>query len=252
LASGLTKYNLSGPAWQRPPASAGRPVVLVVGQVENDASLRHGAPGVRTNLGLLQAARQDQPQAWLVYKPHPDVEAGLRARGQGEADVRHFCDEIVTRTGMQQLLPQVDSVQVMTSLAGFEALLRGLPVTVWGCPFYAGWGLTIDRHPQPGARRPLRRAELVAAVLLLYPRYISRRSGGFCTPEQALSELVQWRSAHQAGGQSLLQRWKQALWRRLLAVAARWRERRLGSRSTDPPAGPGAQPPGTQHDWPPP
>ena len=37
----------------------------------------------------------------------------------------------------------------MTSLMGFEALLRGIPVTTLGTPFYAGWGLTTDLGPIP-------------------------------------------------------------------------------------------------------
>jgi len=32
----------------------------------------------------------------------------------------------------------------MTSLSGFEALLRDKKVVTYGSPFYAGWGLTED------------------------------------------------------------------------------------------------------------
>ena len=42
-------------------------------------------------------------------------------------------------------------METMTSLAGFEALLRGKPVTTHGQPFYAGWGLTEDICPVRGA-----------------------------------------------------------------------------------------------------
>lgn len=81
-AEGLTKYNVGTGRWRRP-ARAGR-VILVPGQVETDASLAFGAPGVKTNLGLLRAVREANPEAYLVYKPHPDVVAGLRAKGMGE------------------------------------------------------------------------------------------------------------------------------------------------------------------------
>jgi hypothetical protein len=81
----ITKYNLRAPAWQRP-ATATR-VVLVVGQVESDASIRLGAPGVRRNLELLKAVRRAEPDAYLVYKPHPDVVAGLCRQGEGEGRV---------------------------------------------------------------------------------------------------------------------------------------------------------------------
>ena len=43
-----------------------------------------------------------------------------------------------------QQIREGDRVVCMTSLMGFEALLRGIPVTTFGRPFYAGWGLTRD------------------------------------------------------------------------------------------------------------
>jgi capsular polysaccharide export protein len=85
-------------------------------------------------------------------------------------------------------------VHVLTSLAGFEALLRNKPVVCWGCPFYAGWGLTADREPLPRRQRRLALDELVAGVLLLYPTYVSRVSGHFTTAERALDELQAWRA----------------------------------------------------------
>ena len=64
--------------------------MLVPGQVEDDASIRWGAPGVKTNLELLRAARAAEPDAWIVYKPHPDTEAGTRAGRLDDAEaLRH-------------------------------------------------------------------------------------------------------------------------------------------------------------------
>lgn len=189
LALGLTKYTLPGKKWQRPATS--RHVSLVVGQVESDASLAFGAPGIRTNLGLLQAVRAAHPESYLVYKPHPDVVARLRAVGQGEDEAQAWCDEIVTDTPIDSLLEQVDDVQVITSLAGFEALLRGRPVTCYGLPFYAGWGLTQDKLTCPRRGRALSVDALVAASLMLYPRYFSRT--GVMTPEAAIASLAAWK-----------------------------------------------------------
>ena len=80
----------------------------------------------------------------------------------------------------------------MTSLLGFEALLRGKRVTCVGAPFYAGWGLTRDLGPTP-SRRTARPdlAQLVHAALIAYPRYwdpVSRRP---CPPEVALQRLAE-------------------------------------------------------------
>ena len=48
------------------------------GQVEDDASILLGAGAIRTNRALLEAARSANPKAVILYKPHPDVVAGLR------------------------------------------------------------------------------------------------------------------------------------------------------------------------------
>ncbi len=212
VALGLTKYNVGSQTWQRPRTAA--QVVLVAGQVESDAAVALGSPHTRTNIAMLQAARRMRPQAHLVYKPHPDVVAQLRRAGAQEDDALRHCNEIVVDVPMDALLRQVDEVQVMSSLAGFEALLRGCNVVAHGWPFYAGWGLTHDIHPHPHRRRVLRLDELVAAVLILYPTYVSRRTGHFTTPEQALVELADWRSLEGPTRATLPRR----IWRGLLRL----------------------------------
>jgi capsular polysaccharide export protein len=191
LAARLTKYNLAGRAWQRPAGE--RPVVLVVGQVEADESLRWGAPGLRRNADLLRAARAARPDAWLLYKPHPDVVAGLRRAGDGEQAAHAQADEVLIDVPIDQLLEQVDEVHVLTSLAGFEALLRQRRVVCWGAPFYAGWGLTEDRVALPQRQCRLDLDSLVAASLILYPRYVDPASGLLCPPERAIDALLAWR-----------------------------------------------------------
>ena len=190
VASNLTKYNVGNREWRRP-EGRGR-VILVPGQVESDASIRLGAPGVNTNMGLLRAVRQANPDAHIVYKPHPDVLAGLRIRGRDENQALHWCDEQVTDVSMGALLPLVDELHTMTSLAGFEALLRGKSVTCYGQPFYAGWGLTTDILSVPRRERRLTLDELVAGTLILYPTYIRHATGAPATPEQALDDLLEW------------------------------------------------------------
>jgi capsular polysaccharide export protein len=206
--AGLTKYNLAAPPWRRP-AGVGR-VVLVPGQVESDASIRYGAPDRRSNLALLEAVRQAEPHAWIVYKPHPDVVAGLRQGSIEDASAVGLCDEFLLHGAMDQLYPQVDALHVLTSLAGFEALLRGVAVHTWGLPFYAGWGLTNDRLACPRRGRPLHLDELVYGSLIAYPRYVSRRSGWAIEPEEAIRELLAWRQespARLAWWQQLFRHW---------------------------------------------
>jgi capsular polysaccharide export protein len=102
---------------------------------------------------------------------------------------------VVVDVSMGELLPQVDEVHTLTSLAGFEALLRGKKVVCHGQPFYAGWGRTEDREPVARRTRRLTLDELVAGTLILYPTYVSRTTGRFTTAERALAELLAWRQA---------------------------------------------------------
>lgn len=192
VSVGLSKYNLSGGSWQRPVTA--KPVLLVVGQVETDASVRLGSPECRSNLALLQQVRQQYPEAYLVYKPHPDVVAGLRQAGAADKAPYTCADEVVTDVPILTLFEQVDAVHVMTSLAGFEALLRGVPVVCHGLPFYAGWGLTTDLLSTPRRSRRLSLTELVAATLILYPVYFDRQNKRCISPEEAIAELLHWRA----------------------------------------------------------
>lgn len=171
VAGGIGKYGRDEAA-PGPIAESGRRRMLVAGQVEDDRSILCGGAGL-TNLDLLKAARAIEPDAWISYKPHPDVVAGHRKGHIAEAEVRKFADELASDGSPNQWIAQADVVHVITSLTGFEALLRGKDVVTHGVPFFAGWGLTRDLGPVP-ARRTRRRSldELVAATLLLYPRYV--------------------------------------------------------------------------------
>ena len=194
--AGLTKYNVGQASWLRPHYASR--VILIPGQVESDASIAYGAAGIRTNMELLLAVREANPDAYLVYKPHPDVHARLRAMGRDEHEAYRWCNEVVTNVPMGNLLMAVDEVHVLTSLAGFEALLRGKAVTCYGQPFYSGWGLTQDIVPNARRSRRLTLDELVAAALIKYPLYLSRDGNKLTTPEQALDELLSW--YEQSGG----------------------------------------------------
>ena len=163
------------------------------GQVESDASIRFGAQTINRNLDLLKNVRAANPQSYIIYKPHPDVIAQLRAQGLGEGEAVHYCNELLTDAPMAELLDAVDEVHVMTSLAGFEGLLRGKKVVTYGQPFYASWGLTIDHAPLPRRQRRLSLDELVAGTLLQYPAYVSLKTGFYMTAEDGLEQLLDWK-----------------------------------------------------------
>ncbi|WP_262877827.1 capsular polysaccharide biosynthesis protein [Roseicyclus sediminis] len=186
---GITKYNLSG-AREVPDIPGGRPMILVPGQVEDDASITSGGGEVATNAELLRTARRLHPQGFLVYKPHPDVEAGLRDGAVPIEALVEMADHVASGADPVALMARADRVVTITSGLGFEALIRGVPVTTLGAPFYAGWGLTTDLGPVP-ARRTARAtiAALVHAALIAYPRYLDPVTGLPCPVEVAVDRL---------------------------------------------------------------
>lgn len=222
---GITKYNLE----PRQPVSwphEGRPVLLVPGQVEDDASIRLGCTSVRTNLGLLQAVREARPDAFIVYKPHPDVLSGNRVGRLALQQARQFADHIEAGVSVVSCIEACDEVHTMTSLTGFDALLRGKKVVTYGQPFYAGWGLTEDRAEQATAferrTRSLSLDELVAGALLHYPIYWDWTLKGYTTCEAVLNRIVEERTALEANGglAKLRTGWWRRQWRKLRVVMA--------------------------------
>ncbi len=192
---GVTKYNVGDSGCKCDvhliEAAQGRDIVLVVGQVEDDASVQKGGMGIHSNLDLLKAVRENRPDACIVYKPHPDVLRGNRKGHVSHKDGSKIYDLTQTNIPLTVLFPMVKELHTLTSLSGFEALLRDVPVHTYGGPFYAGWGLTTDRIEFPRRGRKLSLDALVAGVLILYPSYFDWRTEMFCGPEVVMRRLKQ-------------------------------------------------------------
>jgi len=185
--SGLSKYNLT--ASPLPDLPKGHKI-LVPGQIEDDASVLLGCPDISKNIDLLARVRTDYPKAVIIYKPHPDVSAGLRTGKVDATEALKFANLVLDDVDPVQLIDAVDQVCTMTSTLGFEALIRGKKVTCFGAPFYAGWGLTTDRvttQIRRTARPDL--LMLLHACLIGYPRYLDPVSGLACPIEVALGRL---------------------------------------------------------------
>jgi capsular polysaccharide export protein len=192
VAAGVTKYTLGkrAPRGARPPGAwpPGKNRILVPGQVEDDLSVRLGGGDLRGNLDLLTRVRAANPDAFILYKPHPDVAAGHRKGAIREREALRHADRVVRAGSIAALFGDIDELHTLTSLAGFEALLRRVPVTTYGRPFYAGWGLTRDLAA-PSRGRTLTLEELAAGTLILYPRYLDPVSRLPCGPETVVERL---------------------------------------------------------------
>ncbi|WP_309704434.1 MULTISPECIES: beta-3-deoxy-D-manno-oct-2-ulosonic acid transferase [unclassified Sphingomonas] len=199
VAARISKYA-GGGGHDFPERQSERRLILVPGQVSDDMSVRLGGGGLSDNLELLRRARSLEPEAEIWFRPHPDVDAGHRKGGVPDSDVLTVANRVVRGGGMAELLDRVDGVHVLTSLTGFEALMRDRDVTCHGMPFYAGWGLTRDLLPCPPRRgRMLTLDQLVATVLILYPRYLDPVTGLPCGPETLISRMTTGETVNRLG-----------------------------------------------------
>lgn len=189
LEANIGKYNVGSAGFQLNVTD--KRTILVPGQVEDDASIRFGSPEIKKNLDLLRKVRELNPNAYIIYKPHPDVVSGNRQGHIPTEQAVEFADEIVENANILDCINQVDEVHTMTSLAGFEALLRGKIVHCYGLPFYSNWGLTEDYLSLERRHRKLCLEELISAVLVYYPQYVDPENATMINAEQAIEILQQ-------------------------------------------------------------
>ncbi|PZU17852.1 MAG: beta-3-deoxy-D-manno-oct-2-ulosonic acid transferase [Shinella sp.] len=166
--------------------------ILVVGQVEGDMSIKKGCQRDIDNNDLVRLAAAENPGAQIIYKPHPEVLRGIR-KNPPQSNPNEVCD-IAMVLGQDVTLADafrtVDHVYTITSLSGFEALMRGIPVTTVGCPFYSGWGVTDARQPNSRRKRQLTVEQIFAAAYILYPKYMDPESRRQIEIEEAIDILI--------------------------------------------------------------
>ena len=190
VAQNISKYNVGDTKFSLPETAHDKRVLLVIGQVEDDASIRFGSPRIKKNSDLLRLVRERNPDAFVIYKPHPDVVSGNRV-GKIERELTDkWADWTAEFANISDCLNASDEVHTMTSLTGFEALLRGKMVCCYGSPFYAHWGLTRDEYAMPRRSRRLSLDELVCGTLLHYPLYLNPNFGEH-TNALTVIEMVQ-------------------------------------------------------------
>ena len=207
------KYNV-GDASLSIDIPTNQKVILVPGQVEDDASIQTGTREIRTNLELLQQVRRQNPDAYIIYKPHPDVVSGNRVGNIPDEKALHYADIIMPEIDIIVLMEQCDELHTMTSLSGFEALLRDKKVYCYGIPFYAGWGLTTDLYQLENRRqRRLSLPELIAGTLMLYPEYLDIETGKLTNAMTTLKAISKERSLLQT--QRLKTNWPMRKWKQL-------------------------------------
>ncbi|PKA39988.1 beta-3-deoxy-D-manno-oct-2-ulosonic acid transferase [Rhizobium sullae] len=197
LSTGLSKYNTGADVSIEQiygPKIGKR--VLVIGQVEGDASIAYGSRGKYNNNDLVRLAHLENPGAQIIYKPHPQVLRGITKPASDPNLVRGICTVLDQDISLAHSFRTIDHIYTITSLAGFEALMRGLKVTTIGCPFYSGWGLTDDRQLSRRRKRKLTIVQLFAGAYILYPKYFDPIAKEYIDIERAIDLLAEMKAAY--------------------------------------------------------
>jgi len=180
ISERLTKYNAYAGLDQsyRLP----KDMVLVIDQKAGDASIELGGATAKTFELMTEAAIKENPGRPVCFKVHPDNRD--RANGKyrsAPANVSILPDDL----DITAALDACSKVYTVTSQVGFEGILRGKEVHVFGQPFYAGWGLTKDRQRIPRRTRRATIEELFHAACIRHSVYVDPRIGQIVSIEKA-------------------------------------------------------------------
>jgi len=188
-STGITKYNINYKKDIEINLPKNKKIILIIGQVEDDKSIIFGCNKVKTNLDLIRSVRKYDHNAFIIYKPHPDIiYATRKGKVQKEIALR-YVDHIEMQASVLNCMKISNEIHTMTSLAGMEALIHNKKVITWGNPFYGGWGLTQDMESYDRRLRTLTLEELVFIVYELYPIYWDFKNNTFSTAESTIKEL---------------------------------------------------------------
>jgi capsular polysaccharide export protein len=188
----VSKYNHAPDA---APEGLGDGVAVVVDQRAGDVSVRRSAASADAFAAMLALAVEEHGRPHVVVKTHPDAVLGGRGSYLTEAARAAGVRVVAESVNPWAVLDRARAVYTVSSLLGFEALMAGVPVTCFGLPFYAGWGLTRDRLacPRRAGRVPLE--QVVAAAYLRYTRYVDRGAGTPTEVETVVCQLAEARDA---------------------------------------------------------
>jgi len=181
----ISKYNRGKLTLPRELKGGLEKRVLIVAQTAGDASLIYGM-ALEDSRRMIRDAVAENPGARICLRVHPDVLTGWKESNVDLEYAREHCEILTEDTHPIVLLEAFDKVYTQTSQMGFEALMLGKEVHLYGVPFYAGWHLP-GLHQRLDAELPKRQEEirnvlkrrgrtlqveeLFAGAYLLYSRY---------------------------------------------------------------------------------
>lgn len=195
LATHLSKYN-NQPIFEPEIGRKGVKKVLVVDQSYGDWSIIKGGGSNETFQIMLQKAIEENPDADIIVKTHPDTMSGTRGgyyTGLKQHDNIYPMTEPINPIS---LIKYCDKVYVCTTQLGFEALMCGKEVHVFGIPFYAGWGLTIDEQKCERRTNTRTLEEMFYIAYIMYSHYVNPDKKCRCELEEAMDYLLRLREEY--------------------------------------------------------
>ena len=203
----MTKYNHQ-PIYVPEVLQTKQHKVLIIDQSFGDYSIIFGGNGKQKDFDkMLVDAVKENPNSLIFVKVHPDalVKRKKRAKGFFTPENTKYKNVILFAENINPVavLKNVDKVYVWSSGMGFEALMCGKEVITYGTPFYAGWGVTTDRHlwfqtPELKKRRAKRRTveELFYYSYVWYSHYVDPKTNKACSIDEAVDYLLEKRDEY--------------------------------------------------------
>lgn len=195
LETHLSKYN-NQPIFEPKIGREGVTKILVVDQSFGDWSIIKGGGSEEVFKIMLQKAIDENPDADIIVKTHPDTMSGNRG-GYYTGLKQH--DNIYPMTdpiNPISLIKYVDKVYVCTTQLGFEALMCGKEVHTFGIPFYSGWGLTIDEQKCERRTNTRTLEEIFYIAYIMYSHYVNPEKKCRCEIEEAMDYLLKLREEY--------------------------------------------------------
>lgn len=167
--------------------------VLIIDQVIGSESSESDGSNMRTFKSMIIDALADFPDAQIFIALHPNHQkiptfaTQIETTWLDDIDGNDRILFINTPINVIQLINQVDAAYTISSLTGFDAILLGKNVYVYGRPFYAGYGVTIDKHCDKRGSCSIQ--QIFYAAYIRHSTYINPITGTKCDLETVM-EIV--------------------------------------------------------------
>ena len=194
----ISKYN-NQPIYTPKIGRKGVKKVLVIDQSYKDYSILKGYADDSTFEKMLASAINENPDADIIIKTHPDT------IGADSIKPKCYYRDIKNQDNVYRLteainpisiIDYVDKVYVCTSQFGFEALMCGKEVHIFGMPFYAGWGLTIDNQKCERRTRTRTLEEIFYIAYIYMALYVNPIKNIPCEIEDVIDYLIEEREKY--------------------------------------------------------